>query len=94
MIKHVVMWKFSNKNHVTVAKDALDGMKGRVPSMLSLETGVDFHQSGASSYDLVLITTHQDRAQLDTYQADPIHGEVKTLLGGLESERVVVDFEA
>ena len=84
MIKHVVMWKFSNKNHVTAAKDALDGMKGRVPSILSLETGVDFQKSGASSYDLVLITTHQDRAQLDTYQADPVHGEVKALLGGLD----------
>ena len=62
--------------------------------MLSFEPGVDFQKSGASSDNLVLITKQQDRSQLDTYQADPVHGEVKTLLGRLERERPVADFEA
>ena len=92
MVKHVVMWRYKNREDIEFARTRLESMRDRVPTMLSIETGVDFNRSGAA-YDLVLITTHEDKAQLDAYQADPLHNEVKAALGELDSERVVVDFE-
>ena len=93
MVKHVVMWRYENKDDVAVAQRELEAMKGKVPSMMDLETGVDFNGSPAA-FDLVLITTHRDKAALDAYQDDPLHCDVKAVLGKLKSERVVVDFEA
>ncbi len=92
MIKHVVMWRYKDKSDIETAKKQLESMRNRVPTMLSIETGVNFLVSPAS-WDLVLITEHQDRASLDAYQADSLHVQVKEVLGKLESERVVVDFE-
>lgn len=92
MVKHVVMWRYKNKSDIKIAQDLLEGMRGKVPSLLSIETGVNFLESPAS-YDLVLITGHKDRAALDAYQVDPLHEEAKAVLGKLDSERVVVDFE-
>ncbi len=93
MIKHIVMWRYKNKNDIETARKALDSMKGRVPSMLSIETGENFRKSPAS-YDLVLITEHEDPAALDAYQEDPVHGEVKIVLGKLKSEMAAVDFQS
>ena len=92
MIKHVVMWRFVDKNAVSEARRRLEKMRGRVPSMTALETGVDF-KGGPAAYDLVLITTHPDRAALDAYQNDAFHIGVKSFLGGLDCDRAVVDFE-
>ena len=92
MIKHVVMWRYVNKNDIRIAREQLESMKGRVSGMLSIETGVNILDSPAS-YDLVLITEHRDRAALDAYQEDPLHCEVKVVLGGLKAERTVVDYE-
>ena len=92
MIKHVVMWRYSDKKDIETAREQLESLRGRVPGMLSIETGVNFLES-PSSYDLVLITEHPDRAALDAYQEDPLHVQVKAVLGKLDSERVVVDYE-
>lgn len=92
MVKHVVMWRYKNKSDIKIAQDLLDGMKGKVPSLLNIETGVNYLDSPAS-YDLVLITEHKNQAALDAYQVDPLHEEVKVVLGKLDSERVVVDFD-
>jgi len=92
MIKHVVMWRYSDKNDIEVARGQLESLRDRVPSMLNIETGVNVLDSPAS-YDLLLITEHRDRAALDAYQEDPLHVQVKAVLGKLESERVVVDYE-
>ena len=92
MIKHIVMWRYKNKSDIETARKQLESLRNRVPSMLSIETGVNFLDSPAS-YDLVLITEHKDKAALDIYQADLFHAEVKAVLGKLDSERVVVDFE-
>ena len=64
-------------------------MRGKVSTLLNIETAVNFLDSPAS-YDLVLIMEHIDRSALDAYQSDPLHKEVKAVLGALESERVVV----
>ena len=92
MVKHVVMWRFADKGDAARAREQIESMRGRVSSMLSLETGLNFLDSPAS-YDLVLITEHTDRAALDAYQADPVHADIKRIVGGMPAERTVVDFE-
>jgi hypothetical protein len=92
MVKHVVMWRYRDKKDIDTAREQLKSLRNRVPSMLNIEVGVNI-QEGPSSYDLVLITEHENRETLQAYQHDPIHVEVKRVLGKLESDRVVVDFE-
>ncbi len=93
MIKHVVMWRYKDKSDIEIARNQLESLRNRVPTMLSIETGVNFLGS-STSWDLVLITEHKDRASLDVYQEDSLHAEVKAVLGKLESERAVVDYES
>ena len=92
MVKHVVMWRYEDKANIEKARQALESMPGKVEGLKNLQVGKDFLGSPAS-YDLVLITEHDSRDQLDTYQADPVHCKVKELLGSFKSERAVVDFE-
>ncbi len=47
-------------------------MRGKVSTLLNIETAVNFLDSPAS-YDLVLIMEHIDRSALDAYQSDPLH---------------------
>ena len=92
MIKHVVMWRYRNKKDIEIAREQLESMKGKIPSVLNIEIGVNF-QDGPASYDLPLITEHQTREALDAYQEDALHSRIKAILGKLSSERVVVDYE-
>ena len=69
MVKHVVMWRYADKKSIEIARKQLEGMRGRVPALLSIQTGVNFLESPAS-YDLVLITEHKDRAALDAQRLE------------------------
>jgi len=92
MVKHVVMWRYRNKADIGIAIKELESLRGRIPEVVSMEIGVN-HLESPASYDLVLITEHENQVALDAYQADELHGEVKAILGKLESERVVVDYK-
>ncbi len=92
MVKHVVMWRFTDKSDINVFREQLESMRDKVPTMLDIQTGVDFNKSVAA-YDLILITSHKNTAALDAYQNDPLHLKVKAVLGKMDVERVVVDFE-
>ena len=87
MIKHVVMWRYKNESDIETARKELEGMRGKIPSMFSIEIGVNF-LIGPASYDLVLITEHEDRTVLDAYQADPVHRGVKNVLGKLNNQQL------
>lgn len=93
MIKHVVMWKVKNREDIPALREKLKSMKGKVPSLIDLETGTDVVR-GEKSWDLVLISTHRDREALDTYQDDPFHGGVKEYVGPRVTDRASVDFES
>ena len=92
MVKHVVMWKLKDKNRAEELKDAIYSMKGKVPSMVDVECGINFNP-GEAACDLVLISTHNNRAELDDYQDDPLHGEIKKIVGPAAMSRHVTDFE-
>mgnify|MGYP001435825109 CR=1 FL=1 len=95
MIKHIVMFKLTEKNSANLEKavQALQSLEGKIEALRSLEIGVDFNQS-ERSYDIVLITHFDDREGFASYGPHPNHVPVKETMQALCSSSVVVDFEA
>lgn len=85
--------KFSDPADAEQARGRLDRLKGVVPQIRSLAVGVDFSRT-AASYDLALVTTHEDRRALEGYREHPLHVEVLDWLGPRLTSRVVVDYES
>lgn len=92
MIKHIVLWRLKNTADAARVKQELEGMRGRIPGLLSLEVGLNFAEG--SPVDLGLYSEFADRAALSAYADHPVHVPVKQVVGGLVSERWVLDYEA
>lgn len=92
MVKHIVMWKLREKSDAATIKTALEALSGKIPGLVAIEVGIDFLQSEQSA-DLVLTTTHTDRAALASYQAHPEHMAVVPMVRAAAIARTVVDYE-
>jgi len=99
MIKHVVMWKLkpeaegnSKVKNKEIATEKLLGLKPIISQITSLEVGDNLNPTDAA-YDLVLISTHEDKASLAAYIDHPAHKEVAGFIGKIVADRKVVDFE-
>lgn len=99
MIKHVVMWKLKNEaegndklKNAALVKETLTSLKPLISQINSLEVGENFNPTDAA-YDLVLITSHQDKEALSAYINHPAHQEAAVFIGKVVTERKVVDFE-
>jgi len=99
MIKHVVMWRLkdnavgNNKiKNSEIIIDTLMKLKSEISEIDSLEVGRNFNPSDAA-FDLVLITTHQDKDTLSSYIIHPSHQKAASFIGEVIAERNVVDFE-
>ena len=92
MVKHVVCMKFGDRKEAEKVAVLLRALEGKVPTLLSMEVGLDFMQS-PRSYDLVLIATYADRAALDAYTVHPEHKKVQQYIHGVREAVVAVDFE-
>ncbi len=100
MIKHIVMWRFKDsaenndkKTNLQIAKDELLSLKDKVPSLISIEVGVNINNSDAA-YDLALYTEFKDLKGLDEYQNHPEHVKVAGFIRKVNESRVVADYEA
>ncbi len=93
MITHVVLFRFENQELAQEAVSRLLSMKGRVPSLVDIEAGVDFTRS-PRSYEVGLITRHKTREDLEAYRVDPLHKEVAAFVGGHSTGAAAVDFES
>jgi hypothetical protein len=92
MVTHVVFFKFAEAGQAEEAQKRLLAMEGRIPGMSHIEAGLDFAKS-ARSFELALITRHDDRAALDAYQAHPVHQEVVAYIRPRAVASAAVDFE-
>ncbi len=95
MIVHIVMFAFKEENkqaNLQQAKTMLDGLVGKVPSLLSMEVGLDFMQS-ERSFDLVLTSTFDDKEGLSAYATHPAHLEVVDFIKEVTEMAKVVDYE-
>lgn len=97
MVKHIVLWRVNaspngKQANAQEIKRLLEGMRGRIPGLLTLEVGINFLDDPFAS-DCLLYSEFKDRAALAVYQSHPVHESVKPLIRDLSSERRVVDYD-
>jgi len=96
MVTHVVMIKFRDmegkEEAVRRAKELIDGLMGKVPSLRSMETGINFSPE-SRAMDLCLTARFDDREGLEAYAVDPEHQKVLDYLKGVAEFSKVVDYE-
>ena len=92
MIKHIVMWTLQDKNDAPMVKKTLEDLKGKIPSIIDIEVGIDFSATDASA-DVVLYSTFENRDDLNAYVAHPDHQAVIPMMQRVTTSRKVVDYE-
>ncbi len=90
-MNHVVFFQFTDANDATEAAAKLNALHGVVPTLQSIETGVDQLRTGRS-WDLCLITRFADQAAMDAYQVHPAHQEVLAWLKARAKSVAAVDW--
>ncbi len=95
MVTHIVMFTFAEENkesNIARAKEMLEALMGAVPTLRSMEVGVNF-SGEARAMDLSIITTFDDREGLDAYAVHPVHLEVVAFIKSVVEYSKVVDYE-
>jgi len=99
MIHHVVMWRLRDEAKrtswaaiVEQLQRNVEAMRISVPGLLRLEVGTN--RAGVpDAADLLLYSEFESWNALQSYQAHPLHDELRGLIGPLRIERRVVDYE-
>lgn len=95
MIVHIVMFKFKEENkkaNMIQAKQMLENLLGAVPSLRSMDVGMNFAEEDRAM-DLSLITTFASREDLNAYAVHPEHLKVIEFIKGVVEYSKVVDYE-
>lgn len=92
MIRHVVLLQLLDPADAEECVRRLQALTGRCAGLLTMTAGADVGRTVAS-YDVALVTTHDDLDGLAAYAGDPVHGEFLTWLRPRLQARVVVDSE-
>lgn len=91
MVKHIVMQKFIDKADAVEAKRMLDALMGVVPTLCSMEVGIN-ELPGERAFDLALIATFETMDGLHAYDAHPAHEAVRAFIKPRRSQSASVDF--
>ena len=95
MVVHIVMFRFYEENkaeNLEKVKAMLEALPQKIPTLESMEVGVDFLHS-ERSMDLVLTAVFDDREGLEAYRVHPAHVEVVEVIKQVSAESRVVDYE-
>ncbi len=98
MIQHVVMWRLIDLDDAERAAalerfgTELQALVGVVPGLLSVALTPDVRDA-ESNFDVALISIHESREALATYQSHPEHVAIGTWWGLLVAQRGAVDSE-
>ena len=95
MVVHIVMFKFKENNkeaHIAQAETMLEALEGKVPSLRSMEVGINFAQE-ERAMDMSIITTFDDKEGLHAYAVDEAHQDVVAFLKEVCEYTKVVDYE-
>lgn len=96
MVSHIVMWKFKDE----IKADAFDlkmqflhdkfvAMQGVIPGLLSISFSRTYKEG---NFDAVLCCMFDSKESEEAYQTNPIHIEVKQVIGAWAKERANADF--
>jgi len=95
MVVHIVMFKFQEEHktaHIEKAKEMLGNLMGTVPTLLSMEVGLNFAEE-ERAMDLSIVTTFADKEGLQEYAAHPEHLKVIAFIKSVAAYSKVVDYE-
>jgi len=95
MIVHIVMFKFKEEKkqeNLLVAKSKLEELVSKVPTLNSVEVGINFADE-ARAFDLSLYSTFNSKDDLKTYATHPEHLKVIEFIKSVVTESKVVDYE-
>ena len=98
MVKHLVMWRLRESQHaaqITTSvplKTIIEGLRAHIAGLHELEIELS-RCGGNNAVDLVLYSEFDSWDALRTYEAHPLHDDLKNLIGPLRSERRVADYE-
>lgn len=88
---HVVFFRFQEPSDAAGAQERLLALAGVVPTLQSIECGVDEFRTDRS-WDLCLITRFVDKEALDAYQVHPAHQEVVAWIRSRATSAAAVDW--
>jgi len=94
MIVHIVMFKFKDENkerNLIEMKKKLEALLGLVPTLKSMEVGIDFSKS-PRAFDLSLYSIFDDEASLNAYAIHEEHLKVVEFVKEVTIESKVVDY--
>ncbi len=91
MFTHVVTFQLKSEADIPEAARRLQSLGERVPSLRSIEVGVDTGR-GPRSVHMALITRFDDPAGYQAYAVDPYHQEVLAFMAGVVERASVVDW--
>ncbi len=94
MVKHIVMFDFKDENkqeNLLKAKRMLEALVDTVPSLKSMEVGLNFSEE-ERAMDLSIITTFDDKEGLALYANHPEHLEVVDFIKTVVSQSKVSDY--
>ncbi len=95
MIVHIVMFKFKEENkkaNIIQAKQMLENLMGAVPSLRSIDVGVNFSEE-ERAMDLSIITSFESKESLEAYAVHPEHLKVVDFIKQVVEYSKVVDYE-
>ena len=98
MIQHIVVWKLVDQSPAERAETVerfsreLNDLVGTVPGLLSISLTPDLRDT-ESNMDVSLISLHESREALATYQSHPDHVAIGARWGPLVVQRGAVDSE-
>lgn len=98
MVRHIVMWKFKSDADLTPKEAAenikgkLEGLKGQIPGLITLEVGLNRNES-KTAFDAVLTADFESWEALAAYKVHPLHVEISELCKYYREARARVDYE-
>lgn len=92
MVRHVVLMRFVDAADAPEAKTRLEALPAVIEQLRSLEVGLDVLRTEVS-FDLALVSTHDDLDGLRAYQEHPAHVEFLSWVGPRLAARALVDAE-
>ena len=94
MIVHIVMFLFKDENksaNIDETKKRLEALLGVVPTLKSMEVGVNFTES-ERAFDLSLYSTFDSKEALNEYAVHPEHLKVVEFIKSVTLQSKVVDY--
>lgn len=94
MLVHIVMFKFKEENknaNIIQAKQMLENLMGAVPSLRSMDVGVNMIPSDRAM-DLSIIAVFEGKEGLDAYDVHPEHQKVVAFIKSVVEYSKATDY--